>query len=161
MTKSEAPLTIREATEIDVPLLLALTHAAFEEYRTIIDSPTRAHTESLEDVYAALERGGAAIAEIGGNAVGAIRYELHSFQAYIYLGRIAVLSAHRHKGIGRALISWVEQKARSLGFTEARLGTYRVLTRNITLYQSLGYQITGYLSRPGQTDDIVLMKKVL
>jgi GNAT superfamily N-acetyltransferase len=153
--------TIREASEADIPLLLTLTHAAFEEYETVIKPPTRAHTDFEVVLRATLLQGGAAIVEITGLAVGSIRYELHNDEGFVYLGRLAVLPNYRHHGIGRALIAWVERKAQGLGLNEARLGTYRLLTKNIALYESLGYRVIGYRSRPGQTDDIAMMRKQL
>ena len=154
---------IREATVADVSLVWALTRAAFQEYAAFVDPPIRALLETEDDVAEFLTRGGAAIAEINATAVGCIRYELGEDESCrsLFLGRLAVLAAYRHQGIGRALVAWAEEKARAMGLDETRLGIYRTLTRNQQLYESVGYRIYEYRSRPGHHDDIALMRKRL
>src|SRR5919198_866349 len=54
-----ATITLREATTTDVPTLLALVHAAFEQYRDCLDPPSGAHRETEASLRAALHAGGA------------------------------------------------------------------------------------------------------
>ena len=55
-------ITLREATTSDVPTLLALVHAAFEQYRDRLDPPSGAHHETAATLQAALQAGGAVLA---------------------------------------------------------------------------------------------------
>ncbi len=59
---------------------------------------------------------------------------------HLLIENVAVLPAWQRRGHGSALIAHAERLAASLGYCEMRLYTNGLLTGNIRLYRSLGYQ---------------------
>ncbi|MBT2210628.1 MULTISPECIES: GNAT family N-acetyltransferase [Actinomadura] len=60
---------------------------------------------------------------------------------------VAVAPDRHGRGIGRSLLAFAEDHARNLGLPALRLYTNELMTRNIALYESLGYL-------PGGREDI-------
>jgi predicted N-acetyltransferase YhbS len=141
-------LTLREATPLDAEAMYHLTKAAYEEYRGFLDPPSGVEKETLKAVRSAVRDGGAIVALTDGMAVGAVRYEQRD-DGSLYVGRLSVLPSHRHRGIGRALMSTVEERARHLGLTRITLGVRLQLPQNRAFYESLGYRADGHGSHPG------------
>ncbi|WP_242903195.1 GNAT family N-acetyltransferase [Actinomadura terrae] len=56
---------------------------------------------------------------------------------------VAVAPDRHGRGIGRRLLAFAEDHARTLGLPGLRLYTNELMTRNIALYESLGYVRTG------------------
>jgi ribosomal protein S18 acetylase RimI-like enzyme len=56
---------------------------------------------------------------------------------------VAVHPSAQGQGIGRRLMAFAEDQARSLGLPALRLYTNEKMTSNIALYESLGYRRTG------------------
>jgi GNAT superfamily N-acetyltransferase len=61
----------------------------------------------------------------------------------LLLENVAVTPAKQGRGVGRALIEFAERYARDLGLSEIALYTNALMTENIRLYPSLGYEETG------------------
>ncbi len=134
----------------DADLVHRIMHEAFAEYRGILDPPSSAHAETVADVADALTDGGGVLAWIGEEAVGSARYGRRP--DHLYIGRISVLPAHRGRGIGGALVAFLEAHALNLGYGEVRLETRMVLDRNLALYARLGYQIRAIVPHPRNPD---------
>src|SRR4051812_6299935 len=105
-------LTLRDATLDDASLMTDLIRTAFEDQRGKIDPPSGAHSETPEKVRAKLEQGGGFIASVDGEVAGCVVYYPEG-KDYLYLGRLAVLSAFRQNGVGNALVTAVESKAQA------------------------------------------------
>ena len=58
-----------------------------------------------------------------------------------WISRIAVLHSHRHKGIGKALISEAEKRLLALGCIKINLQVVAGNSGVVGFYQRLGYQI--------------------
>jgi len=71
------------------------------------------------------------------------------------IANIAVDPKSQGKGIGRALMSFAESIAREKRFPELHLATHVLLNENISLYQHLGWKVTG------SDESRVFMKKVI
>jgi GNAT superfamily N-acetyltransferase len=56
---------------------------------------------------------------------------------------VAVAPDRHGRGIGRRLLAFAEDRARTLGLPRLRLYTNELMARNIALYESLGYVHTG------------------
>jgi ribosomal protein S18 acetylase RimI-like enzyme len=130
-------LTLHEATDADVPSLLAILMAAFEEYRGQLDPPSGAHNETEERLRATLRDTQAVLAGVRGELVGCVFYA--PMGDYVDLFRLAVLPTHRRHGIGRALIEYVEKRALALGIACVQLGVRVALPANRAYYERLGY----------------------
>ena len=180
---------LRVATQADAPLVLALTLAAYEEYRGVLVPESGVFRETLDQVRSHLgggvesrgpapaptdpaptdprveARSGAVIASVDGEAVGCARWSVQvdhatpaaeapgvgpdvgpeATRAFLYVGRVAVLPAHRGRGVATALMAWCERLAVERGLSEVRLGVRLGLARNEALYRRLGYRPTGSL----------------
>ena len=175
-------LELRQATPADAPLVLALTLAAYEEYRGVLFPESGVFAETVAGVRRHLQgdaghsratggggepASGAVLALLDGQAVGCARWSVQTDEpegglrgaadapvtrgaraqggAYLYVGRVAVLPAHRRRGVATALMTWCERLAQRRGLHEVRLGVRLTLPRNEIFYERLGYRRTGEL----------------
>lgn len=149
------PITTRFATPDDTETVHALTQAAFATLKHKIDPPSSAHLETVEAVAAALSTGGGGIAEIAGEPVGAVRFKCED--DHLYVGRVAVDPASRGLGVARALMALAERHAAALGLPETRLEVRRALTRNVALFERLGYRVVAERPHPQNPAAVVLV----
>lgn len=154
-------LALREATTHDLPTLVAILKAGFEEYRGRLDPPSGAHEETVEKLRPVLLQSHAVLAEIGAAAAGCVFYA-HEDQS-LGLFRLAVLPAYRRRGVGSALIAYVEDLARQKGIPQVRLGVRVALPGNLRYYQRLGYRVYGERHQEGFAEaiDLLLEKDIL
>ena len=138
---------IREATEDDAATISGLIVAAFEPYRRRLDPPSGAHLETAESIRRRLPTRKAALATVDGRAVGCVLYELGD--GFVTMSRLSVLQGERRRGIGRALIAFVEGRARDSGRSRVRLGVRIVLPRLHAYYSRLGYRKVGLATHAG------------
>lgn len=132
---------VRAATIEEAELVHAIMLSAFEEYRGVLDPPSGALTETVENVREEMAKGGALLAFSEGEPAGSARYALMS--DHIYFGRLAVLPSMRQRGAARAILCAMDQVAKDLGHSEIRLATREVLGSNLRLYESSGYVVVG------------------
>ncbi|HEV3081308.1 MAG TPA: GNAT family N-acetyltransferase [Gemmataceae bacterium] len=153
-------LVLREGTNADVPALVRLVCLAFEEYRGWLDPPTGAHQETEEHLAGKMARGGAVLATLAGADIGCVIYEREP--DHLYASRLAVLPSSRRQGVGRALMDYVEDKARSLGLNRVRLGVRLALPRLHAYYEGSGYQAVEYRTHAGYSQPTyVMLEKVV
>ena len=111
------------------------------------------------DVRTAIRGGGAFLAVAGDVAVGSARYRL--FPDHAYAERIAVLPAHRGKGIAVALMAAFGGAGKALGIPDARVGVRASLPSNLRFYEDLGYRALASRPYPTGTDvEITLSKRL-
>ncbi len=79
----------------------------------------------------------------------------------LHVSRMSVLPEVRNRGIGAALLDWVETVARNLGLEAVELNVRSQQPDNRPFYQRLGYRITGYSGRYGIPDMSTHMRKKL
>jgi len=153
-------LTIRDAAETEAATVVALIHTSFEEYRGVLDPPSGAHDETQETVRAKMEKARFALARLDGIPVGCVMYENQG--EWMYLGRLAVLPDRRRRGIGRALIEYVEARAREAGLKRTRLGERLTLTELRASYERQGYRVVERRAHPGYPEPTyAIMEKSL
>ncbi|HEX9372885.1 MAG TPA: GNAT family N-acetyltransferase [Roseiflexaceae bacterium] len=151
---------LREATEADVPTIFAVTRAAFGEYLGRLDPPSGVHRETLDSLREKLASGHTVLALVGDDVVGCVFYSVEA--EYVYLGRLAVLPAHRARGVGGALIAYVERRARARGRPRVRLGVRVALARLRARYERLGYRVVEEHRHAGYAEPTyVMMEKLL
>jgi ribosomal protein S18 acetylase RimI-like enzyme len=139
--------------------VLAATRAAFAEYQGVLDPPSGATTESLDDVRAGITEGGALLAWLDGQVVGTGRWR--SRGDHLYAERVGVLPGARGHGIGVTLMRAIESAARAAGLAEVRLATRAALWRNLRFYEGLGYRTCASRRHPRGPDyEITLSKDV-
>ena len=61
-------------------------------------------------------------------------------QTTLWIDNVAVHPDHQHRGLGRRLLAYAEQRARAARLAEVRLYTNEHMVENISLYRRLGYQ---------------------
>jgi ribosomal protein S18 acetylase RimI-like enzyme len=155
MTMTIRPVGVEQASEVH-----RLMQLAFEEYRGRLVPPSGALTETIDDVRAAINSRGAFLAFAGEVAVGSARYRL--FPDHAYAERIAVLPAHRGRGIAVALMAAFEEAVQTLGVPEARVGVRASLPSNLCFYENLGYRALASRPYPTGTDfEITLSKRLV
>ncbi len=128
---------LREAIPADADILRDLLIQSFIEYEGRLDPPTGVYAETVASLAKKLNDGGALVCEIGGIAVGCIFYAPKD--GYLYVGRLAVIPAYRHRNIATLLLDAAEQRARDLGFARVRLGVRLVLTKLRAYYETRAY----------------------
>jgi ribosomal protein S18 acetylase RimI-like enzyme len=154
MTISIRAVGVEQASEVHRVMQLA-----FEEYRGRLVPPSGALTETIDDVRAAINSGGAFLAFAGEVTVGSARYRL--FPDHAYAERIAVLPAHRGRGVAIALMAAFEEAVQALGVPEARVGVRASLPSNLRFYENLGHRALGSRPYPTGNDVEITLRKRL
>jgi PPOX class probable F420-dependent enzyme len=139
--------------------VLRAMQRGFEQYRGSLQPPSSALDETLDDVRAAMARGGAFVARDGPTVVGSARYQFRP--GYTYAERVAVDPAYRGRGVGAALMRAIEDAARASGSPEVRIGVRASLPGNMHFYEDLGYRTLASSPHPlGPDFDMTLSKDV-
>lgn len=154
MSYPVAPLRIRLANLDDVAMLTSLVDAAYTPW---IETVGRRPRPMDDDYHARCKEGQAWMAEQDGELVGALVME--DMPGYLFLHNIAVAPAFQHRGLGRALMEFVEDQGRRRDYDQVRLTTSEVMARNVALYTGLGYVVTK--KEPTATADRLWMIKLL
>ena len=129
---------IRAATDADVPALEACARAAYARYVPLIG---REPAPMVAEFRAAVARGHVhALVEDGALAGYAVARPHGRVTA---LENVAVFPDRAGRGLGRALIGFVEDEARRLGHEAVELYTNVAMVENLALYPRLGYVETG------------------
>lgn len=144
---SAEELRLRPAQTEDAPMLLILLQSAFEQYRGKLDPPSGAHRETLATIEHLLATERCVVAEWKGRPAGTVFYANKTDA--LYLHRLAVLPEFRQRGIGKALVYWVEAAAHQEGKVHVTLSVRVALPENRSYYEKLGYQITEFDFHPG------------
>ena len=150
-------MTMRLATAADVPLVVALTVAAYQPYTDAFGYPPIPVTE---DYGPRVERGEVWLRQVDDVVAGLAVVERHSDHAMLF--SIAVSPEFQRTGQGLAILNWLKAMAREWSVPELRLYTNARMERNSALYLAFGFQETGRRPnphRPGWT--IVDMAKTI
>lgn len=153
---------IREAGAEDAEIVHGLMMEAFEEYRAAVP-PSSALSETVESVRAALESKSesAAILTEDGIPAAMVRFRLEDNAIYFF--RLSVRLARRKRGYARKLVEWVELRGRSQGKEFSRCKVRQTVSRNLVLYENMGYVITDQelVVRPEGSVKALTMEKRL
>lgn len=157
------PFTVRPATEADFTALDPIFDEGDAHHREALPGRfqaaagpprPRAYLQDLiADDHAAL----LVAADDDGAVLGFIVCYLHESppypiivpRRYAVVNNIAVTTAARRRGVGRALMAAAHEWARSVGATEVELNVYAFNTGALRFYEELGYAVVSMkLSRP-------------
>jgi ribosomal protein S18 acetylase RimI-like enzyme len=153
-------ITLREAANADLPALVTVLKAAFEEYRDRLDPPSGAHGETAAKLREVLRTARAVLALAGDDMVGCVFYAPSG--DHIDLFRLAVLPEYRRRGIAQALIAYVEARGRELGLARVQLGVRVALPNNRAYYERLGYRFVEARTHAGYAEPtFVILEKLL
>jgi len=146
-------LVIRQAG-VDDTRALVETLVEASDWVTQLDGTIMWVEGELEEprVRAEAEAGLFVVAEVGGQVVGAIRFQLEdrlfwpdidgSDSAFVH--RLAVRRANAGQGISTALLQWSADRARSLGKRYLRLDCDADRARLRELYEGFGFRLHSY-----------------
>src|SRR5439155_3329619 len=148
-------LLLREATEADVPAIVAVVHTAFAEYRGRLDPPSSAHEESAAVIRQKLARAWVLLAQAGKMVIGCVFCELRG--DHLYLSRLAVLPEYRGRGVGGRLLKAAEAWALELACPRVQLGVRLALAPLRAYYERRGYQPVEYCRHPGYPEPTYVM----
>jgi ribosomal protein S18 acetylase RimI-like enzyme len=126
---------IRQASAKDEPEIRNCAEQAYARYIPLIG---RKPAPMVADFRAQITTGDIYIAtDDDGILQGFIVF--YPEEQHILLENVAVLPSAAGQGIGKALISFCEDKARQRGFSAVHLYTNEKMTENISIYLRLGY----------------------
>ena len=126
---------VRPAREADAPALAACARAAYAKYvarNGLVPVPMRQdYAEVVRDwQVTVVERDGELVALLVAGPAD---------EGFL-LDNVAVAPAHQGVGLGRALLAHAEEEARRQGFDSIYLYAQEVMTENLALYRSIGYE---------------------
>jgi len=127
---------LRRATAADADVIAAVTDAAYAKWVPIIG---RKPVPMLVDYAVAVRDHLIDVLESDGTIIALI--ELVPEPDCLVIENIAVLPAHAGRGHGRRLMAHADSVAADHRLGRVRLYTNRKMTRNIALYQQLGFAI--------------------
>jgi N-acetylglutamate synthase-like GNAT family acetyltransferase len=154
-------VSIRRATEKDVPEVSALLQAAFVEYRPLYTpGGYAATTVSAEEIARRIrEEGPTWVAAKDGMVVGTVSAVFK--EGDLYVRSMAVAPGARGEKIGSRLMEQVEEFALGSGCTRQFLSTTPFLDRAIALYKQCGFDIVEGAEHELHGTALLLMEKVL
>lgn len=145
---------IRAAGPADAAEVASVVEAAYRPYIARIGR----QPGPMADDYAVLVAAGQVwVLEQDGAIAGVL--VLLEIASRFLLDNVAVRPGMHGKGLGRQLIAFAEDVARSRGFGAVQLYTHVLMTENISLYTRLGFVETGRVREKGF--DRVYMEKRL
>lgn len=149
------------ATVADANDVHAIMTAAFSRYKHD-PFPTSALQETVASVRKDLQNGELAFFYVEKNErVGMVRCVLK--KDYLYFRRLSVLPKMQGKGIAKKILVFLEAEAGRLNLSTIRCKVRKSEPKNIALYESVGYVITGEedVEKEHGALPIVLMEKQL
>ncbi len=158
MTEHRGGAVVRHAVAADAAAIALLIRAAFAGLGVV--PPPSALGETAESVARTLEASGGAVAEAGGEIVGALLWTER--EGALYLNRLAVAEGWRRRGIAKALIGAGERAAREQGIGRLEVGTRLALRANRQLFAAHGFRETTRHRHAGFAEDTwVTMERIL
>lgn len=127
-----------------------LIRTAFGSQSVVTDPLPSALRVTEGDVLAQLKTGGGAVAEVAGQLVGSALWVEQD--GGLYLGRLAVASTWRGRGVGKALVTAAEAAAKTIGLPRIHLSTRLSLLDNRRLFASCGFVETTLGTHPGYAE---------
>lgn len=146
---------VRPAALADKAAIERIVEVAYRIYIPRIGKPP---SPMLDDYAARIAEGSVSVVEDGQGAIAGLIVLLPGAD-HLLLLNIAVHPDHQGRGLGRVLIAFAEQEARTRGYTEVRLYTHAKMTENIGLYTRAGFAEIGRAHEDGY-DRVYMAKKV-
>jgi len=135
---------LRLAVIEDCPAVEAIVAAAYARYVPRIG---RKPGPMLDDYGVLIRQGHVHVIETAGAIQGIL--VLLPLPDAMLLDNIAVAPSAQRTGVGRRLLHFAEQSARTAGFRLIRLYTHEKMTENIALYSRIGYVETHRVEEKG------------
>ena len=147
--KSRDEVSIRQAGCDDASAIAKLIHRAFAPYEGCLQPPAGALQETPESIAEKFEHESALVAVTRTGIAGCVFYRPAEAAGELYLGRLAVLPECQRDGLGRRLISAIEDIARAAGAGALILNVRIALPSNRAVFERLGFRAIGEGRHPG------------
>jgi ribosomal protein S18 acetylase RimI-like enzyme len=134
---NDATIELREAVSADLADIRSCAQLAYGKY---IERIGKAPAPMNADFAEQIEQGLVYVATRARQFAGYVAFFPEG--DHLHLDAVAVLPAHSGKGVGKALIGYVEQLARNQGLKAVELYTNEAMTENLAMYPKLGYRET-------------------
>ena len=129
----------------DLPDVLTLIRAAFADMAGRIDPPSSMEAMTMASLAQDAARGELWV--IGAPVCACVM--LTPKPPVLYVGKLAVATGSRGRGLARLLIEHAERRARGLGLTALELQTRIELSDNHATFAALGFLKVGETAHPG------------
>lgn len=140
--KRNHELIVKTGGKNDCEHVLSIIHTAFAKYEGKFTPGPGALRENVKSLEVLLKKKYTLVTAIlEGKIVGCIFYTRKNQDIYFF--RLAVLPEYQGMGIAKKLIAFVENAAVEHGCCRVILDVRLSLKKNIRLFTSLGYAITG------------------
>ena len=136
--------TLRPAASADVAAITRIVRDAYSVYLPRMGKPP---APMLADYAATVTAKQATVLDAGGTVAGVI--VLVEEPDHLLIENIAIDPRFQHRGLGRMLVEFAEQKARTRGYGEVRLYTNVLMTENVEFYGRLGFAETHRATEDG------------
>lgn len=134
----KSKIDIKPATINDLHAIRSCAESAYQIYVHRIGRKPAPMIADFEDAITKQVIFVATLEQVPSDIIGfTMHYERGD---HIHLENIAVAPEAQGKGVGRSLISFVEQSAQAAGCKAVELYTNEKMTENLTLYPKLGYE---------------------
>lgn len=131
-------LRIRLAVSGDAPAIADLVRRAFAQQAVAVMPPPSALGETGGRIAAHLARDGGLVVTVGCEIVAACLWTVTGGD--MYLSRVAVDPRWRRRGVARAMLAEVRERARAAGVSRMTLKTRILLEGNRRLFASCGFR---------------------
>lgn len=168
-TEREGHLEIREATRDDAAAIARIYNQGIEDRAATLETQVRTPEERAEWLAARGPRHPVLVAVDGSGAVVGWS-SLNSFNPRPVYDHVADLSVYvareqRGRGIGDALMSALEKRARGLGYHKLVLAAFPTNAPGMRLYERHDFHTVGIYHEQGLLDgqwvDVIVMEKLL
>ncbi|PID04182.1 MULTISPECIES: GNAT family N-acetyltransferase [unclassified Sporosarcina] len=132
-------MNIIEANISDIPVIRDVMIRAFREYEKATP-PTSALKETVESITAEMQSGvQALIGYMEEEPVAMVRFRLEDES--LYFSRFSVVPERQGQGIAKKILRFLEEYATQQGKRVIACKVRADVTKNISLYQSIGYHV--------------------
>jgi ribosomal protein S18 acetylase RimI-like enzyme len=120
---------------------MAVSELARASYSKYIERLGKKPAPMLEDYNVLIEAGGVWILAESEEAIGVLA--MRPAEGHLFVDNVAIAPEHQGKGLGRELISFAEDRAKSYGLPEICLYTNEKMLEKLAVYRRLGFEETG------------------
>jgi phosphinothricin acetyltransferase len=163
-----AGVTIRDATPADAGRIAQIYNEGIEDRVATLETQLRTAEERQAWLGARSPRHPVLVADAGSGAVGwASLNPFNARTAYDLVGDFSVYVARdlRGRGVGDALLTALEARARTLGYHKLVLAALEQNAAGSRLYRKHGFDVVGIYREQGMLDgrwiDVIVMEKLL
>ena len=147
-----AEMSIREATEADIPVLVPLVNRAFEIERFF----SGADRTDAEEMRRMMSEGTFLVSENEQGAAGCVYVKINGTAGYF--GMLAVDPNRQKRGLGAKLIAVAEEFARQRGCSAMEITVVNIRPELFPYYRKLGYVDVGPEGRRAAVEREPLME---